>query len=219
MRYQPQDPSWTGVRTSQVELVRFDLNGEIATNFGLFDDQTVRFGDGPEYLFGAWAHSAPSADALVYGPGDRFELREIGYDGRIARLIRLDVPLRPITDADKDRFVAAIRERVRGTREEASLERRFADAEVASHFPAHFDILVDDRNHVWVQDYQGWLERVPRTWYVFEPEGAYLGALELPAGFDVHHIAQGKVVGRWTDEYDVEYVRVYAIENYPLRSR
>lgn len=216
MRYQPQDPSWTGVRRSKVELVRFDVNGELATNFGLFDDQTVRYGGGPQYLFGAWAHSAPASSSVIYGPGDRLELREIGYDGRTSRLIRLDVPLRAITEADKERFLDAIRERARGTREESSIERRFADAEVPSHFPAHFDIRVDDRNQIWVQDYQPWSERVPRTWFVFEPTGTYLGAIALPAGFEVHHIAQGKIVGRWTDEYDVEYVRVYAIENQTL---
>jgi hypothetical protein len=212
MRYQPQDPSWTGVRRSKVELVRFDLTGEIATNFGLFDDQTVRYGGGSQYLFGAWAHTAPAANAVIYGPGDRFELREIGYDGRISRLIRLDVPPRAVTEADKEEFVNAIRERVRGTRDESFIERSYADADAASIFPAHFDVHVDDQNHIWVQDYQPWSVRVPRTWYVFEPAGAYLGAIVLPAGFDVHHIAQGKIVGRWTDEYDIEYVRVYAIE-------
>jgi hypothetical protein len=218
MRYQPQDPSWTGVRRSRVELVRVDRTGEIVTNFGLFDEQTVRYGGGAQYLFGAWAHSASAPSSLIYGPGDRFELREIGFDGRTSSLIRLDVPLRAVSDADKHRFIDAIRERTRGTREESSIQRLYAEADFPSHFPAHFDIRVDDRSNIWVQDYQPWTERVPRTWYVFAPTGEYLGAIVLPAGFVVHHIARGKVVGRWTDEFDVEYVRVYEIENHPSGS-
>lgn len=215
MRYQPQDPSWTGVRRSRVELVRVHLTGEIATNFGLFDEQTVRYGGGPRHLFGAWGRFAPGPNTLIYGPGDRFELREVGFDGRTSSLIRLDVPLRPVTDADKQGFVEAIRERARGTREESMIERLYAEADFPSHFPAHFDIRLDDRSNIWVQDYQPWSARLPRTWYVFAPAGEYLGAIVLPAGFMLHHIARGKVIGRWTDEYDVEYIRVYDIRNYP----
>lgn len=211
-RYQRQDPAWTGLRRSQVELVRFDLNGTLATSFGLFDDQTVRYGGGPQHLFGAWAKSAPLGGSIIYGPGDRFELREVAPDGRTTRLIRLDVPRRPVTEADKDAFLEGVRERMREQGQLAFFERLYADADAPEYFPAHFDIRVDDRGRIWVQDYQPFSARVERTWHVFDAEGMYLGSLPFPAGFTVHQIASDKVVGRWTDDDDVEYVRVYGIE-------
>lgn len=212
-RHQRQDPAWIGVRRSQVELVRFDLSGTLATSFGLFDDQTVRYGGGPQYLFGAWAQSAPLANSIIHGPGDRFELREVATDGRTVRLIRLDLPRRPVTEDDKDAFLESVRERMREQGQLAFFERIYADADAPEHFPAHFDIRVDDSGRIWVQDYRPLSARVERTWYVFDEEGIYLGSVVFPAGFTVHQIARDKVIGRWTDDDDVEYVRVYGIES------
>jgi hypothetical protein len=53
---------------------------------------------------------------------------------------------------------------------------------------------------------------VDRVWTVFDPEGRYLGDLTVPAGFNVFEIGPDVIIGRWTDDLDVEYVRLYRIE-------
>jgi len=45
----------------------------------------------------------------------------------------------------------------------------------------------------------------------FDTEGRYLGPVEMPAGFQPFQVTGGRVVGRWTDEMDVEFVRVYGV--------
>jgi hypothetical protein len=211
-RYQPSDPTWTGIVRNQVELVRVDLDGHIVTSFGIFDEQTGRFGGGPQHLFGARAAFAVGANSLYYAPGDQFELREIGQDGQTVRLIRLDVPRRPVTPAEKEAFVANALERAREEGREAAWERLFAGADAASHFPAHSDIQVASGGYLWVEDYQPMHVRLPRRWYVFDPEGTYMGHLTVPAQFRIHQITGDRVIGRWTDEYGVEFIRVYGIE-------
>lgn len=211
-RRQRQDPAWTGLRRSQVELVRVDVNGALATSFGVFDDQTVRYGGGPRHLFGAWAQSAPYGMSIIYGPGDEFELREVNPDGRIVRLIRLDLPRRAVTEADIDAELESMRELMRVEGQLQFFERLYAEADAPEYFPAHSNIRVDDQRRIWVQDYQPFSARVERTWYVFDADGAYLGPVVFPASFAVHQIARGNVIGRWTDDDDVEHVRVYGIE-------
>jgi hypothetical protein len=46
---------------------------------------------------------------------------------------------------------------------------------------------------------------------VFDPDGRYLGPVELPARLRVTDIGDRTLLGVWRDEYGVESVRRYAI--------
>lgn len=211
MRYKRQDPAWTGLRRSRVEMVRVALDGAI-TSFGDYDEQTGLYGSSTPYLFGPWARMAAADTTWWYGPGDRLELREIGFDGTVRRLVRLDAPPVPVTAPDVKAHVDAILARSEGQPYAADMARRYADVQHPEHFPAHMDILVDGAGHLWVQEYRPFTERSRRRWYVFDPDGRHLGSLVMPEGLSVYQITADAVIGKWTDDLGVEYVHVYSIE-------
>jgi hypothetical protein len=203
----------SGLRRGSTKMMRFDGEGRLLGAIGEFDGQGMRYGpQGALYVFGPWPREAAAEESMWYGRSDRFELREVGFDGRTRRLVRLDRPNRSVTQADRDAFVEASTERVRGTDREQILRIQLAEAMYAPEFPAHFDLLQDDAGNLWVQDYQPFNARVERVWSVFDPDGRFLGDVDVPAGVTVTHIGDDFLLGIWRDEFDVEYVRLYDLE-------
>jgi hypothetical protein len=199
-----------GLRRTRIQMIRTLLDGSFGGSLGDFDDQTIM--SGVMYMFGPWAREAPTDSTMWYGPGDRFEIREIAFDGTVRRLIRLDRPATPVTESDIAAFKESVVERVRGTRSEEITNRRLAEAQFAAEFPAHYELMVDADNNLWVQDYQAFNTRNPRTWTVFAPDGRFLGNVVIPAGVFVHEIGSDYILGKWTDELDVEYVVLHRLD-------
>ena len=79
-------------------------------------------------------------------------------------------------------------------------------------------MLLDDVGDLWVEQYRGPVahERGPIPgpihWSVFDPDGIWLGNVEMPAGFILRVITRDRVLGFMIDELDAK--EVYA---YPLR--
>jgi hypothetical protein len=69
----------------------------------------------------------------------------------------------------------------------------------------------DDAGNLWVQEYGLTQDDRPLDWSVFDRAGRFLGEVEMPAGFGVHQIGDDFVLGRWTDELEVEYILMYGI--------
>jgi 6-bladed beta-propeller len=204
-----EDPARTGLGRSRIRMERTMLDGRAGGSFGDFDDQAVLFGGPGPYLFGAWAKEAAGDSTMWYGPGDRFEIREVAFDGRTLRLVRLAKPPSAVTQADVDQIKASALEQARGTRNEAFMNRYFAAAQFPERFPAHFEMEMDAEGDLWVQDYRSFTRRVDRSWAVFDRDGRFLGEVVVPAGVTVHEIGDDYVLGVWTDELDVEYVVMY----------
>jgi hypothetical protein len=212
------DPSRQGVGRNVVPMLRIPLDGTPAESLGDFLDQTNHYGQpSRDYAFGAWAKEAAADSTMWYGPGDRFELREVAIDGTLLRLVRLDRPARPVTASDQERYRSEYVEQMASMNPrygEEFFRRRAEEALFPDSFPAHFDIETDPTGNVWVQDYRSWFTepRVDREWTVFDSGGAYLGDVVVPAGMEVHDIGNNHLTGRWTDDLGIEYVHVYEIE-------
>jgi hypothetical protein len=201
-----------GLRRNRIRLIRVLLDGSLGGSYGDFDEQTSLSREERDYIFGPYAQATASDSTVWYGPGDRFELREIGQEGRVVRLIRLDRPARPVTTSDREAYAEFIRASVRGTPDEAVFESLIAQFQFAPYFPYHLQLQRDPEGNLWVQDYQPFRMRLERTWSVFASNGRYLGDVAFPAGFTVHEIGSDYVLGAWTDELGVEYVHVYPLE-------
>ena len=209
----PLDPSGTGVRRSRIQMIRSHLDESFGGSLGDYDDQAGFPGLQPMYAFFPWAKEAASDTTMWYGPGDRFELREVGFDGALLTIVRLDRAPRPVTQADRNAFRDGYLVMASGPREEF-LRRRVEEVFFPDAFPAHFDLETDPLGNLWVQDYYSFIfeERVDRVWTVIDPGGRYLGDVTVPAGLAVHDIGEDYVIGAWTDELGVEFVHVYRIE-------
>ena len=53
--------------------------------------------------------------------------------------------------------------------------------------------------------------RVPSQWDVFDPAGAWLCTVEMPASFTPLEIGVDYVAGVWRDDDDVEHARLYRL--------
>jgi len=79
---------------------------------------------------------------------------------------------------------------------------------------AYTDLQVDPTGAVWLRTGLYFPEGpAPTEWSVFSREGAFLGTLAMPPGFEPMEFGRDFVLGRWKDELGVEQVRVYRIEN------
>lgn len=127
----------------------------------------------------------------------------------LRRIIRLDLPIRPVTDQDIERYWDRALDTDSESRRSALLRMRdvmpFPD-----FFPAFSQLLTDDRGRLWVRRY-----RTPREedeqWLVLD-DGRLTARLIAPQGFRVMDVHGDRMAGVWLNELGVEFVRVYAIE-------
>ncbi len=71
-------------------------------------------------------------------------------------------------------------------------------------------IRVAEDGHYWIGG-----EVLPgqaEFWHVLDPEGAYLGRVPSPGRFVAHRITGSEMLGVYTDDFDVQYVRRYPIQ-------
>jgi hypothetical protein len=72
-------------------------------------------------------------------------------------------------------------------------------------------ILADSEGFLWMGRYT-LVGRPPRIYDVFSPDGVRLGSVEFPDNFWPYEIGFGHVLGRWTDDLDVNYVHRYDLD-------
>ncbi len=90
------------------------------------------------------------------------------------------------------------------------LEHMLNEMPFPETMPAHAGILVDEAGNLWVGEYRRPGDDQPR-WNVFDPEGHWLGTVDTPPRFAIDQIGDDFVLGRYRDELDVEYVRLYKL--------
>ena len=75
--------------------------------------------------------------------------------------------------------------------------------------PAYRFARVDSENNIWVRD-----PRSPDTnqrWSVFDTFARLIAVIETPQRFDLHDIGPDFVLGRWQDQNDVNFIRLYGL--------
>ncbi|MGD8276762.1 MAG: hypothetical protein PVH00_01995, partial [Gemmatimonadota bacterium] len=164
---------------------------------------------------------AAGDDVWYYGWPEAYEFRVMNRDGSVRRIVRRAWEPSPVTDEDRALFRAFI---LGPPGAPGSRLRRAPIAEsmvFPESYPAFRRIEPDPTGHVWAQrSVPGWsteefafnaVPDVPTTWDVFDPSGAWLGSVTMPARFDAFDIGEDHVTGLWKDDLDVERVRVYTL--------
>ena len=76
--------------------------------------------------------------------------------------------------------------------------------------PAYQSLKDDVIGNLWVEQYRAPWEDQP-DWWVFDPEGRWLGELSVPKDFRIDQIGADYLLGVRRDENRVEYVTMFEL--------
>jgi len=161
-------------------------------------------------LFGPALAVGAFDDRVYVAFGDEYQIREYATAGDLRSLIRLARPKLPVTPDDIRRWEE---ERLGPDASEAQrrrTRRRVADMPTPETFPAFSGLVVDRLGNLWVEHYRRPGEATVR-FDVFDGDGVYRGVVTIPDGVEVMEIGDDYVPGRWMDDPDLHYVRLYRL--------
>lgn len=210
-------PDLVAGRVTRAPVVSYlvDSNGELTSSVGeqpgtqiffvMIEErpvaETLPFGRRPRF--------ALFKDRFYAGTSDTYEIRIYGEDGTQRRIIRLEYENREVTAQHIERYkqteIAPVPDPWR-----QQLEQWLAEAPIPETMPAYGPLMVDAEGNLWVRQY---LEPggEPTHWRVFDAEGQLVALAVAPGGFLPLEMGSDYVLGRWRDEMDVEYVRMYTL--------
>jgi hypothetical protein len=208
--YPPEDTTPGEIERTHVRLLTYGADASPLGALGDFADLTVLRGDGI-YVFGAEGVEAVGDSTLWYGPGDRFELREVALDGSTRRIVRLNRLAGEVTSVDRTAYQHSAMGELEDTLDEAAAQAVVAKFRYAERFPSYAQIVVDDGGNLWVKGYQWFGLGQPQKWTVFDRDGRFLGDLTMPTLMEVHHIGEDFVLGRMAEQRGKEAVFYYPL--------
>jgi hypothetical protein len=203
-----------GVVRDSVPYYRYDGDGNLLGEIGRFPSaevfrvltaEGVRMGSLPYSRIPA---KAVAGDGFYFASATDYEIDAHSAAGELRRRIRLDVSPRPVTEADVRRFQATQLEAAERGGRRAIVARMLDQMPRPETMPPYGALLLDDDRNVWVSDYRADPAEEP-VWRVFSEQGEYRGEVRMPAGFEPLHIGTDFVLGRWVDELEVEYIRLF----------
>ena len=162
---------------------------------------------------------ASSDGGFYWARTDTYEIAFYDSTGVLTMLARRPVSPRDVTASDRSLYgeatVAALEEA--GRQESARrIERTLRDAEFADTRPLFYTAFVDVDQRLWLSAWPWPARFVPPTeWSVFSDEGVWLGDVVVPDDLRIVDARDDRLLGVWTDEVDVAYLRVYAIGSLP----
>ena len=77
--------------------------------------------------------------------------------------------------------------------------------------PVYQSSRVDLEGHLWVERYRTRWEE-DRRWWVFDPDGRWLGEPPVPTDIDVKEVGSDYLLGVRRDDLDVESVVMYRLD-------
>ena len=153
---------------------------------------------------------AVGRDRLYIGSGEAGSVEVRGLDGTLLSRIEWPAPGRHARAAVWDRYTQESLEELSDDRRRQYARLYERDMPVPDSTPAYRSLLEDETGHLWVERYRlPWEEA--RLWEVFDPDGRWLGTVEVPPGLTVFQIGADFVLGRHLDDFGVERVRVHRL--------
>ena len=215
-------------------LVAVDLQDGSATSLIVVDGEEVelRGGNGGGYsenlyVFGNMPDFGVAAGTIAVIDTEAYRVQLVSaLDGATERIIRSEVSPRAVTDAVFEAELEGIVEMVFPNPDAAPAEevdafrRMWRGHARAPVLPVLRSVHVDARGNVWVAPFH-LAGADPPPFDVFAPDGTWFGTVALPPGLVrayVHYrspyleIGEDYVLGVWTGELDVQYVRMYRLD-------
>lgn len=137
--------------------------------------------------FGKVPQLAVGPEAIWFTPSDKFEVHRRSTGGALLEVIRIDLPTREVTDADKAEYKRVLTEAL--TRLKTMVPPAIISGEIkkldetkfATRFPALGQLLVDPTGALWANISGSPLDSTT-TWAVFDATGSLQGRVTLPKG-------------------------------------
>lgn len=204
----------TGVLPETWTMGRFAANGEFRAPAGVVRGMW-RMNRGP-IPFTPVPRFALRGDSIWVAEGYDPEIKVLSVDGRVARRIPLQWTTRPARDP-----WTALKAKLEQSNNQFYLQL-LEEAPRTNEYPRTSGLLVDDRNQVWVKEYDPLLDHLwlngnalmvtpGGRWRVLSADGRWIASVRLPANFVPLDIRGDRVLGVERDEFDVESVVVRGI--------
>jgi hypothetical protein len=154
--------------------------------------------------FGANSFVGGSGSTMWSTTGDRFVIAGRDTSGVLKREVRVALPIRAVTEADRERFKDVIREQMQrfaSMLPPGMLESELAridETPFADNHPAIGQMLVDRLGRIWVTPNLPLVDSTA-TWAVFDAEGSLLGKVLVPAG-TLYAASDARIVIRREDD-------------------
>ncbi len=169
-----------------------------------------------------WWWAVDPAGRVYYSRGSDYEVRVLGPDGRVERIIRRPSPGRPVPRAAGDRAIEAFRQSMLdGGAPAHVVQSVVGKLEVASRLPSIHGLWIDPaRRELWVgipEVLEGRGELAAGEYHLFDLDGRFLGRVPSPQGFRLHAVRDRRLLGAETDRLDVPRPRVYRLVSSEVR--
>jgi hypothetical protein len=218
---EPGEPIQEGVVRNPMTLFRYGVDHALACSIrGIQSSEKFQARWGPWGMvstdppFGRVTSISVGGTRTYVSTGDADEISVYGESGSLEMLIRRTLEPTRVTpemaSRDKERRI----EEERGEMEEASVEprvlRMIEELPYPEIVPPYASTVLDSEMNLWAEEFPV-VEDGPRQWSVFDPGGVWLGRVTLPNGLEVYEIGSDYILGRATDEMEVERILVFEL--------
>jgi hypothetical protein len=219
-------PEQPGVAYYQPDLQIYDENGGNPRRLSSLRT-SGHWWDGKQqspYYFQSMPITATGRQFWYHATGDDFSIRVFDQNGKLVRTLRRPFTRERVTPEDQENMIRQLVAMVRSNPIEggpAAAERIEARLRTLARFadikPLYSQMVEDGDQNLWIEHYRLLVPgargrpQQPGRWSVFDRNGEFLGEIEVPPSFAVSNVTQDQVLGFWTDELDVQHVRVYSL--------
>ena len=212
-----QNVERNGIVRDPVLYLRYDSEGRLADTLTSLPgtEYVVRVGD-----LGLITTNLPAGkrslhvlddDRLFVGTNDAYEIRVLGPDGSLHLIVRKAHEQVSLPRSRLERFLdSVLAADVEDDNLRRQLRQMFADVPLPETVPAFASLTVDTDGDLWVKE-SAFPDTETNRWTVFGVDGVLLAQVDMLPRFTPHHVGADFVLGVWTDEFEVEYVRLYEL--------
>jgi hypothetical protein len=161
--------------------------------------------------FSPHARHAIGVDRVYAGDNDSTFIGVFALDGKALGKLQITDRAIPVSDQDLSEYRRSwLRSVGENAERKTAFEQGWAAVPKPKRFPFWGTASVDNTGNLWVSDPQR-PQRIPNGWSVFDRNGRRIARVTMPAGFTPREIGSDYVLGVTRDEFDVEYVHMYAL--------
>ncbi|MFQ5549740.1 MAG: 6-bladed beta-propeller [Gemmatimonadales bacterium] len=209
-----------GVVRRPYTIYTYNPDGTVAATLGVFPGFQFFRGSSPRSFgavpFGRNTLFRAHGNRLFVGTNDTYEYQVWESDGNLRSIVRLSRQNRTVDDATISEYLVSRRREIaagppatRADRLETLHELPFPDT-----YPAYAGMLIDRDGYVWLEQYRAPAE-TNNSHLVISSDGRLVGSLQLPAHFRPFDIGADYLLGKQTDEMELEHVVVYGLARRP----